>query len=43
MEWRIGFRLDARDSEGRAFRLADKAMGGWNHVPSLWEEVDRRW
>ncbi|QIG53537.1 hypothetical protein G6N82_04690 [Altererythrobacter sp. BO-6] len=43
MEWRIAFRQDARDSEGRVFRHAGKAMGGWNHVLSLWEEVDRRW
>lgn len=43
LDWRIGFRDDARDKEGRPFRHAGKAMSGWNHVLSLWEEVDRRW
>ena len=43
MDWRIGFRDDARDGEGRAFRHAGKTMAGWNHVLSCWEEVDARW
>lgn len=43
LDWRIGFRQDARDAEGRPYRHAGKAMAGWNHVLSLWEEVDERW
>ena len=43
MEWRIGFRDDARDATGVPHRHAGKAIAGWNHVLSLWEEVDGRW
>ena len=43
MDWRITFRDDAVDSEGRPFRHAGKSMGGWNHVFSLWEEFRDEW
>jgi hypothetical protein len=36
MEWRIGFRDDARTGDGAAFRHSGKAMAGWNHVLIGW-------
>ena len=42
MDWRITFAEDAVDPEGRPFRHAGKAMAGWNHVLSAWEEREGR-
>ncbi|MGQ7830637.1 hypothetical protein [Altererythrobacter sp. Z27] len=43
MEWRISYREDALDAGGMPHRHAGKSTSGWNHVLSLWEEVDGRW
>ncbi|MFN2098491.1 hypothetical protein [Altererythrobacter sp. MF3-039] len=43
MDWKIGFRPDATDANGARFRHAGKAMAGWNHVLSLWEEQGGEW
>lgn len=40
MHWDIRFSADVREANGAPFPYGGKAMGGINHVLTIWEEVD---